>query len=443
MSSPASRPLYSVFSHSVGANTAGHSLLDKLRAIASAGFDGVELFQDDLDAFARSEEFQRILEGKGGAPCPSMTPPDSPPGAPKKVVHPMDLATYTRSLSSASSSSSSTAFSASSEDGRDDHLRALKDDGSLLVGSDGLPMTFNAHGTCSATDAALELAAARHVRRLCESLGLAIYSLQPLRDFEGWTCPEDRRLAFQRARSRFEVMNALGTDLLLICSNNQPAPKTTGDIGCIGRDLAELADLATAFGTVVTIHGGPQPIRVGYEALSWGAHVDLWSQAWEAVQAADRANLGLILDSFNTLGRQYADPCSPTGIVETADPYGDLMASLKDIGHVPAERIFFLQIGDARRMQKPLPPSPNDDEPRPARMIWSRGNRLFPGEEHLGAFLPVDEFMTAAVKWAGYRGPWSIEVFNSSLLDTGAEVPVQHARRARDGLDKLVESVFK
>ncbi len=55
--------------------------------------------------------------------------------------------------------------------------------------------------------------------------------------------------------------------------------------------------------------------------------------------------------------------------------------------------------------------------------------------------MPVKEFVRAVVD-AGYKGAWSIEVFNDSLDDDKKEVPMEHARRAREGLDRLVEVVF-
>lgn len=325
--------------------------------------------------------------------------------------------------------------------------------GELVVGVDGLPMTYNAWGRCSATVHRQEVAAASYVASVCDSLGLRIFSLQPLRDFEGWAKEEDQLLALRRARSRFEIMRALGADLLLICSNNQQSPATVGGVERIGGDLAQLGEFAEHFGPVFAPHYSKadgsverraKPIRIGYEALSWGSHVDVWSRAWSAVKVADRDNVGLILDSFNTLAREYADPCTKTGITEAhADPYGVVMASIEKLATVPAEKIFFLQIGDARRMPEPLKLSPNAEEPRPARMIWSRGNRLFPCEYERGAFLPTTEFVSSAVRKARYAGPWSVEVFNSSLSDEGEEVPLEHAMRARAGLDRLVEEVYK
>ncbi|EST09635.1 Xylose isomerase-like, TIM barrel domain protein [Kalmanozyma brasiliensis GHG001] len=464
-SEPYTRPHpYSIFTHSVGATLAGHSLLSKLRAIASAGFDGIELFQDDLDAFAASDEF-RALQARGDAlisaplahdTIAAFTPPDSPRNHNRRRHSGSSTASDSSTTSTSATSYTAIPVSSSSKGlsmtSLDNDLLVRTDRGELVIGSDGLPMTYNAWGECTTTTYRQELAAASYIASFCDSLGLAIYSLQPLRDFEGWAKPEDQQLALRRARSRFEIMRMLGADLLLICSNNQHAPATVGDVERIGSDLAQLGRYAEHFGPICTsyrasVDGTMQrqekSIRVGYEALSWGAHVDVWARAWQAVQHADRGNVGLILDSFNTLAREYADPCTKTGITDRYDdPYAAVMQSIGRLSSVPAHKIFFLQIGDARRMPEPLKPSPNAEEPRPARMIWSRGNRLFPCEYEQGAFMPTTEFVQAAVTKAGYRGPWSIEVFNSSLSDQGEEVPAHHAMRARAGLDRLVEEVF-
>lgn len=377
-------PQYGIFTHSVGYHTAGHGLLDKLRAIARSGINGVEIFSDDLAAFAHSDEFAKATS----AEVALLTPPDSP---------------LSKHASIASAPTK----------------------------------CYNAFGECTRAELAQEIAAAAYISTFCKQLGLEIYNLQPLRDIEGWVSAQDRDEAMARVESRFEVMKALDTHLLLICSNNAPAPRTTGDLATLVRDFTHISDLASRYSAQ---HG--HEIRIGFEALSWGAHVDVWSQAWNVVRTTARDNIGLILDSFNTLGRQYADPCTSSGIQEPISrTTSDLKASLAQLSaQVPADKIFFLQIGDAKRMSSPLPPSPNADEPKPARMIWSRSSRLYPCEAEQGAYLPVTEFMLAVMA-TGFRGPWSIEVFNDSLSDEDSSVPTSHATRARAGLDKLVEAV--
>jgi len=60
------------------------------------------------------------------------------------------------------------------------------------------------------------------VKSICDGLGLAIPLYQPLRDFE--CMPEPQRTRnLDRAERKFDVMQALGTDLVLVCSNMQPA----------------------------------------------------------------------------------------------------------------------------------------------------------------------------------------------------------------------------
>src|ERR1700692_2705839 len=60
------------------------------------------------------------------------------------------------------------------------------------------------------------------VRKICEGLGLAITVYQPFRDFEAMP-PEFRVRNLDRAERKFDVMQALGTDLVLVCSSLQAA----------------------------------------------------------------------------------------------------------------------------------------------------------------------------------------------------------------------------
>jgi len=60
------------------------------------------------------------------------------------------------------------------------------------------------------------------VGRIGRELGLAITAFQPFRDFEAMPEPQRAR-NLERAESKFGVMQALGTDLMLVCSNVHPA----------------------------------------------------------------------------------------------------------------------------------------------------------------------------------------------------------------------------
>ncbi|MCG5238475.1 bifunctional sugar phosphate isomerase/epimerase/4-hydroxyphenylpyruvate dioxygenase family protein [Azospirillum doebereinerae] len=217
------------------------------------------------------------------------------------------------------------------------------------------------------------------VRRIAEGLGLAITIFQPFRDFEAMPDPIRAR-NLDRAERKFDVMQALGTDLVLVCSNVQP--HAIDDPARAAADLAEMAERAHRRG-----------LRVGYEALAWGRHVNRWRQAWDIVNRADHPALGLIVDSFHTLS------------------LGDDFSGLAD---VPGERIFFAQLADAPKLSMDV-------------LSWSRHFRNFPGQGQL----PVTEFLTAVLA-SGYRGPLSLEVFNDEFRSAPARLT------ALDGLRSLI-----
>ncbi len=217
------------------------------------------------------------------------------------------------------------------------------------------------------------------VGRLCADLGLAVTLYQPFRDFEAMPEPIRRR-NLDRAERKFDTMQALGTSLILVCSNTQAA--TLPEPERAAADLREMAERAAARG-----------LRVGFEALAWGRQVSLWRQAWDIVRQADHPALGLILDSFHTLSR------------------GD---DLADLDAVPADKLFFVQLADAPKLSMDV-------------LSWSRHFRLFPGQGEL----PVGDFLRDVLR-AGYRGPISLEIFN----DEFRAAPVR--RIARDALRSLI-----
>ena len=53
---------------------------------------------------------------------------------------------------------------------------------------------------------------------MVRDIGLEITLFQPFRDFEGLPEPQRSR-AFDRAERKFDVMQDLGTDLMLVCSS--------------------------------------------------------------------------------------------------------------------------------------------------------------------------------------------------------------------------------
>ena len=124
------------------------------------------------------------------------------------------------------------------------------------------------------------------VRRIVADLGLRVLLFQPFRDFEA--APRARMAKnFDRAELKFDVMEQLGADLMLVCSNT--APDTLADDSVAAEDLRTLGERAARRG-----------FRIGYEALAWGRNVNKFAHAWKIVQEANHPAVGLVVDSFHT-----------------------------------------------------------------------------------------------------------------------------------------------
>jgi 4-hydroxyphenylpyruvate dioxygenase len=52
-----------------------------------------------------------------------------------------------------------------------------------------------------------------------------------------------------------------------------------------------------ALGKIAARYG----VRIGYEPLAWGTMVDNWEEVWDVVRRVGRENVGIIFDSFNCL----------------------------------------------------------------------------------------------------------------------------------------------
>jgi len=225
----------------------------------------------------------------------------------------------------------------------------------------------------------------RDVRAMVADLGLTIAAFQPFRDFEGMPEPKRERV-FARAERKFDVMAELGCDLLMVCSN--VSPDALGGIDRAAADFRELGERAAKRG-----------MRVAYEALSWGKHVNDYRDAWEIVRRADHPAVGLVLDSFHILARG---------------------TDLSAIRAVPKDRIFLVQMADAPRLEMDY-------------LSWSRHYRCFPGQGEL----PVDAFMDA-LQATGFDGLLSLEIFNDRFRAGSARgVAVDGQRSLIQMLDGL------
>lgn len=293
--------------------------------------------------------------------------------------------------------------------------------------------------------------AAEHIHQLCSSHGLSIIVLQPFSNFEGWnpeTHAAERQAVFDKAKGWLQLMDAAGTNMLQVGSTDTPAPKLIGGSSnnnndddnndkkkkaVLAADLAELADLLRAH---------DPSYRIGYENWCWATHAPTWRDVWAIVQLADRPNIGLCLDTFQSAGGEWADPTTASGRVASPGGGEDLDAawhdSLRELAQtVPAESIYFFQISDAYRMDPPLAPhpEPNDDSGTRPRGRWSHDYRPLPYD---GGYLPIADF-TRAVLETGFRGWCSVEVFDGQFEKKYGDDLVKFAGKARESTRQLIE----
>lgn len=225
------------------------------------------------------------------------------------------------------------------------------------------------------------------------SSGLRVTGFQVLRDFEGLS-GHLHSYKVGIAQQMILMARALGTRVLLACSST--SLHATDDPEVIARDLRKLAMLAL-----------PHGIRIAFEGLSWGRHINEVHQAWAAVQLADCPNLGLAIDSYH----QFATS-TPLEALEGVDP----------------ERIYLVQLSDfmwqeTRTVQE--------------RIDTARHFRVFPGE---GVHSQALVELVRKLDGMGYRGDYSFEVFN----DDYQQLPLPYvAGRAWNSAVWLAEGVLQ
>jgi sugar phosphate isomerase/epimerase len=229
--------------------------------------------------------------------------------------------------------------------------------------------------------------------RVVRESGLRVTGFQVLRDFEGLS-GHLHAYKVDVAKAMLGMCRDLGADVLLACSS--ALTHASGDPELVVRDLRKLAMLAVPLG-----------IRIAYEALSWGKHVNEYPQAWALVARADRANLGLALDSFHALATGTAlDGC------EALDP----------------AKVFLVQLSDFMWQETRSPEE---------RINTARHFRVFPGEGVHGAEVAA---LVRRLDDMGYRGDYSFEVFNDDYVQLPLAVVT---RRARQSVKWLTDQVSR
>jgi 2-keto-myo-inositol isomerase len=219
--------------------------------------------------------------------------------------------------------------------------------------------------------------------RVVRSSGLRVTGIQVMRDYEGLDgALHEYKLDI--ARHLLRVCKAVGARLLVVSSST--SSHASGERELIARDLAKLANSAVPLG-----------VRIGYEAQSWGRHVNAWEQAWEVVDMAAHANLGVVLDSFHMLAG------------------GDELEGLEDI---PSEKIALVQLSDFML---------RDLRSAEERIETAGHLRVFPGEGCHSAELSN---MLRRLDRSGYRGSYSLEIVNDDYLQLPPDIVCARALMA-------------
>jgi sugar phosphate isomerase/epimerase len=195
--------------------------------------------------------------------------------------------------------------------------------------------------------------------------GLRVTGFQVLRDYEG-LAGHLHEYKVDIAKSMLQLGQALGAPVLLVCSST--STHATGERSAVVADLRKLAMLAVPLG-----------MKVAYEALSWGRHAHQLAQAWDLVEAANHANLGLCVDSYHALANE--------GAIDTLDVVDPL-------------KVFLVQLSDFLWQQI---------RSREERIETARHLRVFPGE---GVHDDLVAELVRRLQRRGYAGDYSFEVFN-------------------------------
>lgn len=269
------------------------------------------------------------------------------------------------------------------------------------------------------------------VRKLCEGHNLKIIVLQPFSNFEGWPKgSKERDEAFGRARGWISIMDAVGTDMLQVGSSDSDG--ITSSVPDLAADLAELADMLDQRG-----------YRLAYENWCWATHAPTWKDVWAIVQEANRPNIGLCLDTFQTAGGEWGDPTTDSGKIQApglseAELDHRYRTSLGELSRtVPSKKIYFLQISDAYRVSPPL--KDKDASGLKPRARWSHDYRPLPYD---GGYLPIAPVVEAVLA-TGFRGWFSVEVFDGQFEQKYGDNLLAFAKKAMESHKRLLREALK
>ncbi|KAJ5683680.1 uncharacterized protein N7477_000025 [Penicillium maclennaniae] len=262
-----------------------------------------------------------------------------------------------------------------------------------------------------ATDDYAELVTvAKDIRQLCEAKNL-----------------KKEKMHSQERKGWVEIMDAVETDILQVGSTDIPVSELSKDPEDIISDLRILCDLLARHNK-----------RLAYENWCWSTHAPTWEDIWHIVAKVDRPNIGLCLDTFQTAGSEWGDPTTSSGRIMDAsieDLNRRFLESMNRLAStVPKEKIYLLQISDARKPQTPIENKRLDGLWPRAR--WSHDFRPMPYD---GGYLPIEEVARAVLK-TGFRGWFSMEIFDGNATTGTTEGMGDYAKRAMQSMERLLQS---
>jgi sugar phosphate isomerase/epimerase len=184
---------------------------------------------------------------------------------------------------------------------------------------------------------------------------------------------EARQQAFERARSVFQLAQGVSCRVVITCAAFGPCPveEAAGDF----RELCRIA--------------AKHNVLCALEFLGGVAQFHDVKSAWEVAEAADQPNGGLVVDTFH---------------------FYKGGSTLEQLEAVPTEKLFLVHINDARDLP---------------RHELTDAHRVYPG---LGA-IPLNEIL-GLLRDKGYRGYYSLELFNPDYWQAEARLVAREGARA-------------
>lgn len=286
------------------------------------------------------------------------------------------------------------------------------------AGFAGVEVVFSDLETFSQSQSLSLAEGPKRIKEICDAARVEILALAPFENYEGDNSPLRDRL--QKAARWIEIARILRAPYLQVPS--QFKTNVIGNEDVITSELQQLADLGSS----------KQPlVSIAYEPLSWGTYHNTWEDSLQLVQAVNRPNFGLCLDTFHIITKLWANPFSTSGKFPDADRKLRQTLDLL-VQQCPLEKIFYVQLSDGEKFDPPFSEShPWYLDSEAPQFTWSKHARPFPLETHMGGYMPVSECVKAWIIEKGFTGWVSLETFDRRMRERDSRPEEAAARGIR------------